>query len=123
MATSNSSVGGGVSFGLCEKFNTGIEPGYNRFHSILTSGFEAKGTVVYDTLSLSDFFISFEGSGIDEGTTLEDAKGQEWLAKFNSFQFGLANETWAADQSMDIEVHEILLIGEDGLKADMKITK
>lgn len=119
-------VGGGVSFAIADGYNTstGNLAGWARYHAVLTKGLTDIGNTVYDTLSLKDFFLSYDSDAGDQpldGTTLDSDAAQDYLAKCNNFTISMASEIWKSEQKLDITISEILLIGEDGLKKDMNI--
>lgn len=112
----------GVSLAIGSAYSTSIEDaGWAKFHAVLTTGSKAVGTKVSDTLSLTDFIISYSSDKYKEGTTLASAEAAEYLAKTNSFGISVESEKWTAEQSLELKVHEVQFIGESGLLTDMKI--
>ncbi len=109
-----------LSIGIAKDWETGIgEPDWNYFHALSTKGASAPGTMVYDTIALDEFFISWAGNGYAESAKLSSTEAASYLATCNNFVIRQENGDYAAEQVLTLTLKEINFIGETGLRTDM----
>lgn len=104
---------------IAKDWNTSTgAPDWNGFNAITAKGAADPGNFVYDTISLSSFFISWAGDNYPAGTLLSDPEAAEYLASCNNFSVKLESEDYENDQIFTLTIKEINFIGEDGLRND-----